>query len=87
MITSTLPTLPGNQPFDVLGVVGGIGGGQPPSAAWENARRQLEAQAEALGADAVIDVHCQIVPTDSPRGSHVLVCLVGTAVKYAFTHA
>jgi len=86
MITSTLPTLPGNRPFDVLGVVGGIGSGEPPSAAWENARRQMEAQAEALGADAVIDVRFQVVPAGSPNW-RALVSLAGTAIKFALGHA
>ena len=87
MITSTLPAVPGHQFFEILGVVGGIGSGPPPSAAWQDARHQLEVQAEALGADAVIDVRFQVVPLAGPMAgpirSDVLVSVSGTAIKFS----
>ena len=82
MISSTLSAVPGHQYFEILGVVGGIGSGQPPSAAWQDARHQLEVQAEALGADAVIDVRFQVVPLAAPTRSDVLVSVSGTAIKF-----
>jgi uncharacterized protein YbjQ (UPF0145 family) len=83
MMTTTLPEAPGNRPFVVLGVVGGIGtSGYPMPRAWEDARHQLEAQAEAMGADAVIDVHVQVVPVVSPPTPGVIVTLAGTAIKF-----
>ena len=82
MITTTLPDLPG-QPYRVLRVVVGIAELPPPSHAAEAARHQIEAQAEEMGADAVIDVHLQMVPIASagPRVGGLHVALSGTAVK------
>jgi uncharacterized protein YbjQ (UPF0145 family) len=85
MITSTLSAVPGHQFFEILGVVGGIGSDWPPSAsaAWQDARHQLEVQAEALGADAVIDVRFEVVPLAAPATLGVLVSVSGTAIKFS----
>jgi uncharacterized protein YbjQ (UPF0145 family) len=84
MMTTTLPEVPGNRPFVVLGVVGGIGSSGHPNMprAWEDARHQLESQAEAMGADAVIDIRVQVVPVVSPPTPGVVVTLAGTAIKF-----
>jgi uncharacterized protein YbjQ (UPF0145 family) len=47
----------------------------------------MEAQAEVLGADAVIDVRIQVVPAGSPPNWHVLVSLAGTAIAFALGQA
>jgi hypothetical protein len=82
MVTTTLPDLPG-QPYRVLGVVIGIAEVLPPRQGAEPVRHQMEAQAEAIGADAVIDVHLQMVPVAGagPRVGGLAVALSGTAVK------
>jgi len=75
MILSTLPDLPGRS-FEVRGLVCAQGtlmaiGG----ASVQKMMQQLAGQAEALGADAVVDVRT-VVAGDTPH------CVVtGTAVK------
>ncbi|MGZ3600816.1 MAG: heavy metal-binding domain-containing protein [Ktedonobacterales bacterium] len=71
MITTTLADLPGRGPYEVLGVVIGIANVSmmhipQGSGAEEAARRQMEARAESMGADAIIDVHLQMEAVMQP---------------------
>ncbi|MGZ3582766.1 MAG: heavy metal-binding domain-containing protein [Ktedonobacterales bacterium] len=88
MITTTLADLPGRGPYEVLGVVIGIANVSmmhipQGSGAEEAARRQMEARAESMGADAIIDVHLQMEAVKQPPGGATLaIALIGTAIKF-----
>lgn len=87
MITTTLADLPGKRPYEVLGVVIGIAhvsmrNIHQGSSAEEAARRQMEARAESMGADAIIDIHLQMeVIGGTP--TELAIALIGTAIKFA----
>lgn len=87
MITATLSSLPDGRPYLALGVVGGIAHVPPGPPTLEAVRQQLEQQAAALRADAVIDVRLQVVslPTSParPGPGALAIALIGTAVRYA----
>ncbi|HLZ22771.1 MAG TPA: heavy metal-binding domain-containing protein [Ktedonobacterales bacterium] len=87
MITATLSSLPSSRPYDPISVVGGISEASPGPSALEAARHHMEEQAEAMGADAVIDVRLQVVslPANPTRSGPAIcaVALIGTAIKYA----
>lgn len=49
----------------------------------EAVRRQLEAQADGLGADAIIDVRLQMEAVNAPgRPDGLAIALIGTAIKF-----
>lgn len=81
MITTTLAQLPGNRPYEAVGVVIGIVYDSPRSNGREAALRQLEAQAEGLGADAIIDVRLQMEVIDGNPAT-LAIALIGTAIKF-----
>lgn len=55
MITATLAVLPGNRAYEVVGVAIGIAHIAPGRGTQDIARRQMEAEAGTLGADAIVD--------------------------------
>ncbi|MGH2515665.1 MAG: heavy metal-binding domain-containing protein [Ktedonobacterales bacterium] len=86
MITATLSSLPSNRPYHPVGVVAGISEVPPGPQALETALHQMEAQAEAMGADAIIDVRLQMAPVPMmsarPGPGFLAISLIGTAIKY-----
>ena len=84
MISATIAEVPG-KPYEALGLVSAIL--HIPAGMRTNtldlARDQLEAQATALHADAVIDVHLHshLDPGDN-RPATFVVILFGTAVRF-----
>ncbi|HEX8033930.1 MAG TPA: heavy metal-binding domain-containing protein [Ktedonobacterales bacterium] len=90
MISTTLAELPGRGPYEALGVVIGIADFSmrrvpQGSSAEAAARQRMEAQAESMGADAIIDVHLQIEAVNHPAGDATLaIALIGTAIKFAY---
>ncbi len=84
MIIATISELPG-QRYEALGLVSAIlhiSAGMRANTL-DLARDQLEAQATAMHADAVIDVHLQshLNPSAS-RPAQLVVILLGTAVRF-----
>ena len=84
MILATLSELPGKK-YEAIGLVSTIlhiSAGMRTNTL-DLARDQLEAQATALHADAVIDVHLQShVDPGNNRPSQLIVILLGTAVRF-----
>jgi putative heavy-metal-binding protein len=83
MITTTLSSVPGGRgPYEAVGVVIGIANealGMNVNLQ-EAARRQMEAQATSMGADAIIDVRLQMVSPGT--ASRLAIALIGTAIKF-----
>jgi uncharacterized protein YbjQ (UPF0145 family) len=85
MITTTLAELPGRRPYEVVGVVIGIA---RDLNAQKTARRQMEALAEDMGADAISDVHLQMEALSVPGAqAGLIIALIGTAIKFIQRHA
>ena len=88
MVIATSSELPG-QRYEAIGLVSAVCqillAGR--TSTLDVARDELEAQAEAMGADAVIDVRMQVLPELSAHPAHpgpprVIVALLGTAVRF-----
>jgi hypothetical protein len=85
MIITTLSELPGRR-YEALGLVSAacyipVGMRTDAHAIGSD---QFEAQAQALHADAVVDVRMQVLqePSGHPGPPRVIVALLGTAVRF-----
>ncbi len=85
MVIVTLSALPG-KPYEARGLVSTIlhiSAGMRTNTL-DLARDQLETQAAAMHADAIIDVHMQShLDPQNNRPAQLIVILLGTAVRFA----